>query len=77
MSFSCWAINDICERAMEGCLCMVKVLDVRTGLPHQNLTTSRKSSDFDVVALEVCGALLGSIKKRTTFANEQLKGVLA
>ena len=51
MSFSCWAINDICERAMEGCLCMVKVLDVRTGLPHQNPTTSRKSSDFDAVAL--------------------------
>ena len=30
---------------------MVKVLDVRTGLPHQNPTTSRKSSDFDAVAL--------------------------
>ena len=51
MSFSYWAISDICERAMEGCLCMVKVLDVRTGLPHQNPTTSRKSSDFDAVAL--------------------------
>ena len=31
MSFPCCAISDICERAMEGCLCMVKVLAGQSG----------------------------------------------
>ena len=31
MTFSCCTIRDICERAMERCLCMVKVLDGRSG----------------------------------------------